>query len=265
MKRLILALTMCFLFVVGLRAEVTKHSAYHCQFDLKDGVTIDFADDTRQLLYIRDAATGRSAYALCLYMQQGADPDVSYSFTVDGLFAYDSVLVAALYGEQGYRVVDSENSFLSCSNRKVYAAGDRRLYSVSMFAREHAYIFLSADETMLDEVVDGFYSSRRFCIQNYLTYSRQRIMTVCGFPEWVKYLLVFVNIMLLFVWCTGLGYAFFIWALDHESPFAVVIWMLILLNLFCYLCLHDYYMDWLYGFGSFWALLFNFFSMFSAD
>lgn len=250
------------LHVSSYSAETIKLKQYHCKFAIDDKTQVSFAPNDSSYLRITENDS-TWVLAKCLLMGQTAENinnETTSVFRLDFLEIIDSLF----FQIEGLQLISKEWRYLTCKLEKEYDYQGQKYYSVCMYAREHTYLFCSNDKSLLEKVLSDFYSSRRFSLKNYLSFYIQKLESLFDYPKWLNICMMIVSVLINLAWCIIIFLVCLI-NCPSENPIWFIIKTILLLNVFLYLCLHDYYMDWIMGLGSFGDLLFNFFSMFAED
>lgn len=255
------------LFVVVLHAssisaETIKLNNYHCKFSIDDKSEVSFSPHDSSYLRIM-GSDSTWVLAKCLAMGQTAEKatgETTSVFRLDYLEIVDSMF----FEMDGLQLLSKDWRFLTCKLEKVYEYDGKKIFTVCIYAREYVYLFCSNNEILMDNVLSNFYSSHRFCFKNYLSFYIQQIEKQSDYPRLLSFFMIILSFFINSAWCIII----FLVCLSYcnsDNCIWMIVKTIILLNVFMYLCLHDYYMDWIMGFGSFWELIVNFFSMFVGD
>lgn len=260
--RIIFLLFVMVLHVSVVSAETIKLNKYHCKITIEDKSEVSFSPNDSSYLRI-SGSDSTWVFVKCMVMGQTAENIVNETTSVFRL-DYLEIVDSLFFEMSGLEPLSKEWRFLTCKLEKEYDYQGKKYYTVCMYAREHAYLFCSNDKDLLEDVLSNFYSSLRFGFKNYLSFYVQQFEKLFDYPQWLNYIMMFVSVMINFAWCVFI-FLFCLYNCPSDNYVWFFIKTIVLLNIFLYLCLHDYYMDWIMGFGSFWNLLVNFFSMFADD
>lgn len=250
------------LHVSSYSAETIKLKQHHCKFTIDKKYEVSFSPNDSSFLRIVESDS-TWVFAKCMKMGQTAENIANETASVFRL-DYLEIIDSLYFQMEGLQLISKEWMYLTCKLEKEYEYQGQQFYTVCMYAREHTYLFCSNDKNLLDMVLSGFYSSRRFSLKNYLSFYIQKFESLFNYPKWLNVCMMLISILINSAWCIIMFLVCFM-NCPSDNPIWFIIKTLFLLNVFLYLCLHDYYMDWIMGLGSFWDLLFNFFSMFADD
>ena len=190
-------------------------------------------------------------------------------------YGYAALLDTMIFSNLNYYHLEKEKKpWYSYKIMRDYSYNDTiKAKTVTIFARDYIYVFYqmySNSPGLEDRLVDSFHSSRTFCINNIIDVWSDRCLGFLGSFRSI------VCTIVLFIW-TVACLMLCLWLLAHlpdpviseEKSFSgffdkakvstpkvilrCVSFILIVL-LFSYLALHDYFMDWVMSYGPFWMI-----------
>ncbi len=189
-------------------------------------------------------------------------------------YNYAATLDTMIFTNLNYYHLEKEKKpWYSYKIKRDYSYNDTiRAQTVTIFARKFIYVFYqmySTSPDLEDRLVDSFHSSRTFCINNIIDVWSDRCLGFLGSFRSI------VSTIVLFAW-TGGCFMLCLWLLIHlpapeikedktyhgiNSPkvstqklILCFVLFIALVLFFAYLALHDYFMDWLMAYGSFWLI-----------
>lgn len=149
---------------------------------------------------------------------------------------------------------------------RIYENNDgTKIKSIAIYARQYIYAFVQVYEDspdFLNELVNGFKSSRTGCIQNAIAMWADRC-----FGNHKETFSSTLTSVFLGIWCTAVFLILLLFwgAALRDNLFWNILVTITCLLLFSFLVLHDYLLDWFMGYDSFWKLFFGLILMFLED
>ncbi|MBQ9462070.1 MAG: hypothetical protein IJU68_00240 [Bacteroidales bacterium] len=206
---------------------------------------------------------GTAASPVALFRLASSDEDSRFTFGY--LEQLDSLVLMVLPS----RMTSRKAPFFSNKITRLYVdEKGRKIKTVAIFARRYMYVFAQVyeeDTQLLDFLVDNFKSSRTGCIQNILAVVEDKI---AGESPVLRAVMKIAASLILMAWATLIILGLWLYVIKpaiDRSLLQTVLLAIPCLFIIFYLTLHDYLMDWLMGYGSFGAILFNFLKMFIDD
>lgn len=182
----------------------------------------------------------------------------------------DTLCLNVYFSSPQVTLLNEEKPFFSNRITREYQIEESyRVKTVTIFARQYIYLFIQVYDTepeLLDRLLEDFKSSRIHGVKNLVAKWQDQLSgeskgwaifwNIIGYV--VRSSIATVLFYLLFF-----GLPEFLEKKNIKIP--TIITILIAFFIFTYITLHDYFMDWIMGYGSFLGIIFGVLSMFLDD
>lgn len=195
-----------------------------------------------------------------------ADSRLSYLYACE----LDTLCLNAYFSAPQVTLLNEKKPFFSSRITREYQIEESyRVKTVTIFARQYIYLFIQVYDTepeLLNRLLEDFKSPRTYSVKNLIAKWQDQLSgeskgwgifwSVIGYV--IRCLIATVLFYLLFF-----GLPEFLEKKNVKIP--TIITILIAFFIFTYITLHDYFMEWIMGYGSFISIILGVLSMFLDD